>query len=132
MGRLRNCILCGTQYEYCPRCDDTKPTYFLKYCSENCKTISLILNQYSFKHLTKEQAIEELNKCDLSKLKNFEEKEKTYIESILKVDDVVEPIDDKSESIDEDKEEIKEDEPKEVEEQPKAAFAPKTKRLKKK
>ena len=84
MAHLRNCILCGTEYDYCPRCDETRPTFYLKYCGENCRDISLILNRYAFKHLTKEEAAEELSKCDLSKLESFNEKEREYIKEILK------------------------------------------------
>lgn len=86
MAHLRNCILCGKEYDYCPRCDETQPTYLLKYCGANCKEISLVLNKYTFKHLTKDEAADELKKLDLSKLNNFTEKFKTQINEIIKVE----------------------------------------------
>lgn len=92
MAHLRNCILCGTQYDYCPRCDETKPTFYLKYCSDNCKNISLILNKLNFKHLTKEEAAEELKKCDLAKLDKFNISTKKIIEDVMKAEEVVEEI----------------------------------------
>ena len=86
MAHLRNCTLCGTQYDYCPRCDETQPTYLLKYCSANCKEISLVLNKYNFKHLTKDEAADELKKLDLAKLDKFNDSAKTAINGILKVE----------------------------------------------
>ena len=83
MAHLRNCILCGTEYDYCPRCDDTKPTFYLKYCGENCRDIDLILNRHAFKHLTDIEAADELKKCDLAKLDKFNKTAKEYIEKIL-------------------------------------------------
>lgn len=92
MAHLRNCILCGTQYDYCPRCDETKPTFYLKYCSDNCKNISLILNKLNFKHLTKEETAEELKKQDLAKLDKFSIGAKKIIEDVMKTEEVVEDI----------------------------------------
>ena len=65
MAHIRKCTLCKSEYDYCPRCDTTKPTFYLKYCSENCKDISEVLNKYYFKHLTKEQAAMELMKLNV-------------------------------------------------------------------
>ena len=86
MAHLRNCILCGKEYDYCPRCDETQPTYLLKYCGANCKEISLVLNKYTFKHLTKDEAADELAKLDLSRRDNFTEKFKTQIDEIMKAE----------------------------------------------
>jgi len=83
MAHIRKCILCGDEYEYCPRCDKTKPSFYLKYCSENCKEIALIDNKYKFNHLTAEEALNELNKLDLSKLESFNEIIKERIKKIL-------------------------------------------------
>ena len=83
MAHKRNCKICGTEYEYCPKCDDNKPTFYINYCSENCRDIALITNKHAFKHLTDEEAINELFKCDLSKLESFNPKTKEYVKNIL-------------------------------------------------
>jgi len=89
MAHLRNCILCGKEYDYCPRCDRTRPAYFIKYCSENCKEIHLVENRYSFNHLTQQGAADVLNTLDLSNLENFNETDKAYIKGILSINDKV-------------------------------------------
>lgn len=91
MARLRTCVLCGKKYEYCPRCDETKPTFYLKYCSENCRDISTIMNKYTFKHLNQEAAAMELSKLDLE-LDKYKEQDRKYIEGILAVAKKPEPI----------------------------------------
>lgn len=82
MAHLRNCVLCGTAYEYCPRCDETEPAYKLKYCGQNCNDISSILNKYAFKHLTKEEAAMELLKLNVE-LDKYNDHNKNYIKDIL-------------------------------------------------
>ena len=92
MAHLRNCTLCGTQYDYCPRCDETQPTYLLKYCGKNCKDISLVLNKLQFGHLTKEEAADELKKLDLTKLDKFSVGAKKVIEDVMKTEEVVKEV----------------------------------------
>lgn len=91
MARLRTCVLCGKKYEYCPRCDETKPTFYLKYCGENCRDISTIMNKYTFKHLNQEAAAMELSKLNLE-LDKYKEQDREYIEGILAVAKKPEPI----------------------------------------
>ena len=92
MAHFRNCTLCGTQYDYCPRCDETQPTYLLKYCGQNCKDIFLVLNKLQFGHITKEEAADELNKLDLSKLDKFSVGAKKVIEDVMKTEKVIEEV----------------------------------------
>lgn len=91
MTRLRTCVLCGKKYEYCPRCDETRPTFYLKYCGENCRDISLVMNKYSFKHLSQDEAAAELSKLNLE-LEKYKEQDKKYIENILAVVKKPEPV----------------------------------------
>ena len=84
MVHLRNCVLCGASYNYCPRCDETEPTYKLKYCSQNCNDISLVLNKYAFKHLTQEEAAMELLKLNVE-LDKYNDHNQEYIKNILDV-----------------------------------------------
>ena len=100
MAHLRNCTLCGTTYDYCPRCDETKPTFYLKYCSDNCKNISVIINKFGFKHLTKDEAAKELAALDLSQLEQFRDRVKETIKDIMKVEAPVEEVVEVADTID--------------------------------
>ena len=84
MARLRTCVLCGKEYEYCPRCDETEPTYKLKYCSENCDKVALVMNRYAFKHLTQEEAAMELLKLNVE-LDKYNDHNREYIKNILDI-----------------------------------------------
>ena len=112
MARIRKCVLCGKEYEYCPRCDTTKPTFYLKYCGENCNKIAEILNLFQFGHVNQEYAAMELMKCDL-KMDSYSEKTRKYIENILSVmkepEVVVEPesVVEEAQSIEQPIEEVK-------------------------
>ena len=96
MAHIRKCTLCGTEYEYCPRCDKTKETFYLKYCSENCRDVALVINKASFNAITKEEAAEEFAKHDLSKLDLFSERTRKFVEDIIKP---VEPVEKPEEEV---------------------------------
>lgn len=83
MAHIRKCTLCGSEYEYCPRCDKTKATFYLKYCSENCRDVALVINKASFDAISKEEAVEEFKKLDLSKLKAYSERTRKFVEDIV-------------------------------------------------
>lgn len=89
MAHIRKCTLCGTEYDYCPRCDKTKDTFYLKYCSENCRDIALVINKASFDVITKEEAAEELSKLDLAKLGDYKERTKEFVEGIINTKKIV-------------------------------------------
>lgn len=69
----RKCSTCGTQYSYCPNCDRNAPYWMTCFHTENCKNIFQLCTQYNVGLLTKEQAQEALNACDLSNKENFAE-----------------------------------------------------------
>lgn len=83
MAHIRKCTLCGSEYDYCPRCDKTKETFYLKYCSENCKDIALVINKAAFNVITKEEAAEEFAKYDLSKLDSYKEVTREFVKGIV-------------------------------------------------
>lgn len=91
MAHLRNCVLCGKVYDYCPRCDATEPTYKLKYCSENCEKVALVMNKYAFKHMTQEEAAMELLKLNVE-LEKYNEHNQEYLKNILDVMKKPEPM----------------------------------------
>lgn len=69
----RECLTCGTKYSYCPNCNRKEPYWMADFHSENCKNIFQICTQYNVGLLSKEQAQEALNSCDLSNKANFAE-----------------------------------------------------------
>ena len=114
MAHIRKCAVCGSEYDYCPKCDETKPTFYLKYCSDNCNNISLILNKFAFNHLTKEEAAMELLKADLANLDKYSAKKQAMIADILstvKTPNEVVSIEDTIESVPNNEVEIEEPKP---------------------
>lgn len=85
MARIRTCIIDGKKYKYCPRCAEyiNEPSWKMIYCSDNCKDIDIIVNEYSFDHLTKDEAKEKLENCDLSNIENFNDEIKDAVKSII-------------------------------------------------
>ena len=92
----KTCILCGTRYTYCNNCAEFShlPIWMLCYCSKNCKDIFDTLSSYSMKHITKEEAKNILNKCDLTNIDKFNKSNQNCIKEILKKDTAIpaEPV----------------------------------------
>lgn len=92
----KTCILCGTRYTYCNNCAEFShlPIWMLCYCSKNCKDIFDTLSSYSMKHITKEEAKNILNKCDLTNIDKFNKSNQNCIKEILEKDAAVpaEPV----------------------------------------
>lgn len=82
MGRrTRECYLCGTKYEYCPTCsqDKMKPSWMTEFHTANCKEIFNICTRFNMKMMSKEEAKEALEKCDLTNKSSF----KSYVQKDL-------------------------------------------------
>ena len=73
--KTRNCIVCGAEYKYCNNCksDASLPTCMAIYHDGNCRNIMNISTEYMAGNITKETAKAELDKCDLSRKKDFKE-----------------------------------------------------------
>lgn len=73
--KVRKCIVCGTEYEYCNRCSShaTKPTWMALYHDDNCRNIMNIASEYMAGNITKADAKSQLDKCDLTNKKNFKD-----------------------------------------------------------
>lgn len=82
--RDRVCYLCGEKYQYCPTCgnDRLKPSWMSQFHSENCKNIFEICTKFNMELITKEEAANELKKCDLSNKENFD---KVTLETVNKI-----------------------------------------------
>jgi tRNA G26 N,N-dimethylase Trm1 len=86
MGRRdRECYLCGKEYQYCPTCsqDKMKPTWMAEFHDENCKNIFDFCTRFNMELMTKEEAKEALEKCDLSNKENFKSYVKEDIANIF-------------------------------------------------
>ena len=81
----RKCVLCGTQYIYCPHCkDDPKETWRFLYCSDNCRDVYHIIELWIAKKLTSVQARNQLEKCTLPPMEDIKEALRKNIEQIYK------------------------------------------------
>lgn len=71
--KVKECIVCGKTYEYCPSCADFKhmEAWHSIYCDENCMEINLIYRDFFRGDITKSVTSRRLKKCDLSNKKNF-------------------------------------------------------------
>lgn len=64
----KQCVCCGQRYTYCSNCRDFDhlPAWMAIFHDVNCKEIFNTIASYNNKHITKEQAKDTLDKCDLS------------------------------------------------------------------
>lgn len=83
--RDRKCYLCGENYKYCPTCsqDKMKPAWMSEFHDENCKNIFDICTRFNMKLMSKSEAQDALNACDLSNKANFKSFVKRDIEVIF-------------------------------------------------
>lgn len=91
MGRRnRECYLCGKDYQYCPTCsqDKMKPAYMSEFHSGNCKNIFDICTRFNMKLMSKTDAQDALNACDLSNKANFKSYVQRDLENIFAADEV--------------------------------------------
>lgn len=88
--RDRKCYLCGESYKYCGTCsqDRMKPAWMSEFHSESCKNIFDICTRFNMGMMSKVEAQEALNICDLTNKANF----KSYVQHDLEVIFAEEPI----------------------------------------
>lgn len=81
----RKCLLCGKEYEYCPTCtkDYNKPIWYRNFHEENCRTIFYILTDYKAGNLSKEDAVEALDHCNLDNQEGWSDRNRELLEEIL-------------------------------------------------
>lgn len=86
MAKLnRVCFTCGQKHSYCPSCyeDRNLETWRIMFDTENCKKIFNIINQYFYKHITVDEAITQLEQCDLTNIDTLNEDIQKEIKDIL-------------------------------------------------
>lgn len=97
MGRRnRECYLCGKDYQYCPTCsqDRMKPAYMSEFHSENCKNIFDICTRFNMNLMSKSEAQDALNSCNLSNKENFKSYVIRDLEVIFAADEISAPAED--------------------------------------
>ena len=84
----KTCICCQKKNTFCLNCSDfdNLPRWMAIYHDENCKKICNATSQYKFNNITKEQAREILNGCDLSHKKSFNKTIQKDLDEIYAVD----------------------------------------------
>lgn len=93
----RTCVVCGERYYYCSStsCSESfyKPNWMIMFHDENCKNIFTIISEHYHKRLTDEEAIKQLEQCDLSKIDdfNFSEDVRKDLDNVLSKRKQIEP-----------------------------------------
>ncbi len=82
-NKTRKCVVCGTEFEYCPRsCREAKNRWRFIYCGDNCHDIfNIITNVYDIQGVG--AAVDQLLDCDLSNMDNFRDDVKRKIDLIF-------------------------------------------------
>lgn len=82
----RTCIACGKKYSYCNHCsqDRDKEPWHSIYCGNNCRKVFMATTDYLAKEITKEQAKEIFDSCDLSNRYAFKGRINEVIDEIYK------------------------------------------------
>ena len=89
MAKLNKiCCVCKRSYHYCPTClsDMNKPTWMGVFCCENCRDVYNTLNDYRYKKLSKEEALQKLEKLDLSETDKLPSNFKDMLNEILSLE----------------------------------------------
>lgn len=91
----RKCICCGKEYKYCGNCSayDNLPKWMSIYHDANCREIFIVTSDYLAGDISKEEAIDRLDKCDLSNKASFHEKIKATIDELYGVQKSVVTLD---------------------------------------
>lgn len=93
---MKTCIVCGKEYEYCNGCSsyNNMEAWHSIYHDENCRKIFNTAANYHAGLISKEEAIEEFRKCDLTDKSNFKSSIRVLIDELLSAEIVNEqPID---------------------------------------
>lgn len=72
MAGMRKCIVCGTEYKYCPNCNEEEPRWRFLFDTKNCNDLWDVFNAYRTGQKDATQAEADLRQLDLSKEKDFD------------------------------------------------------------
>lgn len=95
MAKLNKiCFCCGKKYSYCPTCypDMNKPSWYMMWCSEQCKDLDNILAKHTMGNITTEEAKKRIQKLKLKEISFANESIKNHYENIMNYkDEIVKP-----------------------------------------
>lgn len=88
MAKNRKCLLCGTEYSYCPTCPSDKhlPRFMTTFDSENCKDIFHTLVSNTIGDISDAEAKKILSELDLSRKESYAKETQDQIDNLLKVE----------------------------------------------
>lgn len=88
MSHKRKCVLDGTIYEYCPNCSgyNSNEKWRLIYCSDNCRQIDHIRDDYKSGRIDLNTAKSEMRKYNVPNLNKIMDWAKETIKEILSED----------------------------------------------
>lgn len=68
MAKSKECVVCGTKYEYCGNCNGAKKadTWRNNFCSENCRDLFKTASDFAGKLITVEDAKRQLSDINLN------------------------------------------------------------------
>ena len=68
-GNTYRCVVCGEEYQFCPKCQITRPNYdYERYCGKNHADIFEILSKHGCHLITEKEALEALKNYNLTGL----------------------------------------------------------------
>lgn len=84
MANNRKCLLCGSEYSYCPACavDRRKPSWMAAYDKEDCKIVFETLSAYGMKKITDSEAKKAIKNINIKSM-NLDAKKTETINEIL-------------------------------------------------
>ena len=70
----RKCLCCSTSYSYCPDCsrvDALKESWYVEFCSSECKDLWKTLTRFGMGRLTKSEAKETISNLNLKPIESY-------------------------------------------------------------
>lgn len=76
MSKKKTCCVCHTEYEHCNSCPKTltEPSWKASFCSENCRDIYNALARFNMGKLSREEARDIIDECNIAMIDNYTEK----------------------------------------------------------
>ena len=82
MKELRTCVVCGVQYDFCPKCNKDEPIWKFTFCSEKCKNTYHVLSAYENGMISADDTNNALKKLDMT---DFQSVGKSYSDTLKKL-----------------------------------------------
>ena len=85
-GKIRNCILCGNSYKFCPRCSKDEPSWKKLYDKASCKALYELILLYKEEAITLDEAQNRFSALDISGIdtSNIKPAFQSYLDEIKK------------------------------------------------